>query len=149
MKRRTFIGAASALLAGAHALPAAAKDDETDIRRAVERVYEAYRSRDKASYRALLTDDYLLLEDGELLDVDGDLAYMAGPGSVYQRADNFEFRSVKVHGETAWAVYFLSSDITDEKGSRHRRYLESMVLRREGEDWRTALLHSTKIEKPA
>lgn len=148
MKRRSFIGAASALMAGAYVLPAAAKDAEADIRRAVERVYEAYRSQDKASYRALLTEDYLLLENGELLDVDGDLAYMAVPGSIYKRVDSFEFRSVKVQGNIAWAVYFLESDITDEKGSRHRRYLESMVLRRNGEGWRTALLHSTKIEKP-
>ena len=148
MKRRTFIGAASALMAGAYALPAASKDEESDIRRAVEGVYAAYRSKDKASYRALLTEDYLLLENGELLDVDGDLAYMAGPGSVYQRTDAFDFRSVKVQGETAWAVYFLTSDIADEKGSRHRKYLESMVLRRNGSGWRTALLHSTLVKNP-
>jgi len=74
---------------------------------------------------------------------------MAGPGSGYQRVDAFNFRSVKVQGEMAYAVYFLTSDIKDQQGARHREWLESMVLRRSGTMWRTALLHSTRVSKAA
>ena len=105
------------------------------------------RGLDKAKYRACLTDDYLLLENGELLDADGDLAVMASPGSGYQRTDAFDFRSVKMHGDVACAVYFLASDIKDKQGVRHREWLESMILRRSGTAWRTALLHSTRLTK--
>ncbi len=90
---------------------------------------------------------YLLLENGELMDADGDLAVMASPGSGYQRTDAFNFRSVKIQGAVAYAVYFLTSDIKDKQGTRHREWLESMILRRSGAGWRTALLHSTRVTK--
>lgn len=105
-------------------------------------------SLDKQKYRALLTDDYLLLENGELLDIEGDIALMPAPESGYKRIDSFDFRSVKVHGDTAYAVYFLKSEITDNKnGTRNREWLESAILRRAKRGWRMALLHSTRIAK--
>ena len=53
--------------------------------------------------------------------------------------------------DTAYVVYFLKSDVTDEKGARHRKWLESAILRRSGPGapWRMALLHSTRIAPPA
>jgi ketosteroid isomerase-like protein len=148
MNRRDFIGAAGSVMAGAYALPSASQDQAAAIRRAVEGYYAAYRGLDKAKYRACLTGDYVLLENGELLDADGDLAVMASPGSGYQRTDAFDFRSVKVQADVAYAVYFLTSDIKDQQGDRHREWLESMILRRSGAAWRTALLHSTRVTKP-
>jgi ketosteroid isomerase-like protein len=148
MNRRDFIGAAGSAMAGVYALPSALQDQAAAIQRAVEAYYAAYRGLDKAKYRACLTDDYVLLENGELLDADGDLAVMASPGSGYQRDDAFDFRSVKVQENVAYAVYFLTSDIKDQQGTRHREWLESMILRRSGTGWRTALLHSTRVTKP-
>lgn len=148
MNRRSFVGAAGSIVAGAYAQPSGSPEQAAAIKQAVEGYYAAYRGLDKAKYRACLTDDYVLLENGELLDAEGDLAVMASPGSGYQRTDAFDFRSVKVQGDVAYAVYFLTSDIKDQKGLRHREWLESMVLRRSGTRWQTALLHSTPVTKP-
>ena len=148
MKRRDFVVAAGSFMAAAYALPAPQPDDTAAIKQSVEAYYAAYRGLDKANYRACLTDDYLLLENGELLDIDGDLASMASAGSGYQRTDAFDFRMVKVQEGTAYAAYFLTSDIKDRQGPRHREWLESMILRRTGTGWRTALLHSTRLTKP-
>lgn len=135
-------------MAGAYVFPGAPSDDADAIKQAVERYYAAYRGLDKVKYRACLTDDYLLLENGEVLDADGDLAGMAAPGSGYQRTDAFAFKLVKVQDDVAYAVYFLTSDIRDQEGVRHREWLESMILRRSGTRWRTALLHSTRLARP-
>jgi ketosteroid isomerase-like protein len=148
MNRRDFVGAAAPLIAGAYALPGQQADETAAIRRAVESYYAAYRGLDKAKYRACLTDDYVLLENGELLDINGDLAMMGTAGSGYQRTDAFDFRSVSVQAGVAYTVYFLTSDIKDQQGPRHREWLESMILRRSGTGWRTALLHSTRLAKP-
>jgi ketosteroid isomerase-like protein len=148
MNRRRFVGLTALAIAGANTPADASQDEVGAIRRAVENYYAAYRGLDKAKYRACLTDDYLLFENGELLDAEGDLAVMAAPGSGYRRTDAFDFRTVKVQGDTAYAVYFLTSDIKDQQGPRHREWLESMVLRRTGREWRTALLHSTRVAKP-
>ena len=150
MKRREFIAGTGMLLGATCALSASAADDSAAVKQVVRDVYSVfYENRDKQKYRLLLTEDYLLLEKGEILDVEGDLALMPAPGSDYKRTDAFDFRSVKIHGDTAYAVYFLKSEITDKKnGTRNAEWLESAVLRREGKRWRMALLHSTRITKP-
>jgi hypothetical protein len=150
MRRRQFI-AGTGLLIAAASVPnvAVAADDESAVKQAVNDVYYIFYVRmDKQKYRSLLTEDYLLLENGELLDIEGDIALMPGPDDGYKRTDTFDFRSVKIQGDTAVAVYFLKSEITDKKnGTRNREWLESAVLRRVSKRWRMALLHSTRIVK--
>lgn len=148
MNRRDFFAVSGTLLAGAQAFPSASQDEAAAIRQAVETYYASYRGFDKAVYRACLTDDYVLLENGELMDIEADLAGMAAPGSGFERTDAFDFRLVKMQGDMAYAVYVLTSDIQDKQGSRHRVWLESMILRRSGSGWKTSLLHSTPMTKP-
>jgi ketosteroid isomerase-like protein len=147
MRRGEFIASAGVLFAAAYAPRAWSADDEAAVKQSVEGVYAAFSAFDKQKYRALLTEDYLLLENGELLDLEGDVAMMATADSGHRRVDAFDFRSVKVHGDTAYAVYFLKSEITDKKGARNLEWLESAILRRAGSGWRMALLHSTRIAK--
>jgi ketosteroid isomerase-like protein len=104
-----------------------------------------YRQRDERKYRALLTDDYLLLENGKIFDADGDVATMPKPGADYHRVDSFEFKKVRVSGDDAYVVYFLRSEITEKGASRNAAWLESVIARREKKRWRVALLHSTRF----
>ena len=148
MKRREFIAGTGVLIGAACAPSVSAADDAAAVKQAVNDCYSVfYVSLDKQKYRSLLTEDYLLLEHGELLDVEGDIALMPAPDSGYKRTDAFDFRSVKVHGDTAYAVYFLKSKITDKNGTHNGEWLESAILRRSGKGWRIALLHSTRIVK--
>lgn len=154
MNRSEFLAGTTALL-GSALIPSAARaaspDESENIKQIVrDDYYTFYVLQDRAKYRAMLADDYLLLENGEVLDIAGDLGLMPGPDEEYRRTDNFDFHQVRVHGDAAWAVYTLRSDITDKKrGTRHREFLESMVLRRMAGDWKVALLHSTPIVPPA
>lgn len=148
MERREFVAGAGVLLANGHLPHEGSADDAAAVRKTVADVYAAYSGFDQQKYRALLTGDYLLLEDGKLLDIDGDVAMMATPDSAHQRTDVFDFRFVKVQDDVAYAVYFLKSEIRDPKGTRNREWLESAILRRAGTGWRMALLHSTRITKP-
>lgn len=147
MKRRAFLAEGCALTAGTLAFGVPAVDDLPAVKHLIAEYYDTfYRTRDRQRYRALLTRDYLLLENGEIFDAAGDIASMPAPGSGYRRTDAFDFRSVKVHGDTAYAVYFLTSEITDHDGGpRQYRWLESAILRRAATAWRVALLHSTRI----
>jgi ketosteroid isomerase-like protein len=124
--------------------------DEAMVKQTVRDIYSVfYGDLDAEKYRSFLTDDYVLLENGELLDIEGDIALMPAPGDGYHRTDAFEFQLVNIHGDTAYAVYFLKSDIVDRKnGTRSREWLESAILRRSDKGWQMALLHSTRIAKP-
>lgn len=147
MNRRTFVAEGSALLGGAMAMRAAAPDDEAAVKRLVAEYYDVfYRGRDERRYRALLTADYLLLEKGQIMDAAGDIASMPAPSSSYRRTDAFDFRSVKVHGDLAYAVYFLTSSISEHADkAREVKWLESLIARRGASGWRVALLHSTRV----
>ena len=148
MKRREFLAGTGILIgAGTLALPAA---DETEALKqvVVDTFHTFFMKRDRDALLAMLTDDYLLLENRELLDREGFLALMPPDDIGYERTDKFDFRSVKVHGEVAYLVYFLKSKINDrQKGRRERRFLESAVMRRSGSKWKMALLHSTLLSQ--
>lgn len=103
--------------------PAFAANEELAVQEAIRENYATYSGFDEPRYRATTTDDFLLLEQGELIDREGDVAY---------------------------AVYVLKSDITDDaRGTRIREWLESAILRRDGTRWKMALLHSTRVTHPA
>ena len=127
-----------------------AGDDEEAVKQAVKNYYYLYFVKmDKNEYRSILTEDYLILENGELLNAEGDIALMPEPDSGYDRTDTFDFRYVKIEGDIAYTVYFLKAEIVDKaNGTIHKEWLESAILRRSGEDWLIALLHSTKIINP-
>ncbi len=149
MRLRKLDAVAAALLCIGHTAFAQPVEDVAAVQQAIKDNYAAYSGFDEQRYRATLTDDYLLLENGELIDRDGDVASMAKPGTDYRRSDTFDFRQVQVDGAIAYAIYFLTSDIYDDiKGSRHREWLESAVLKRSHGAWRMALLHSTRIATP-
>jgi ketosteroid isomerase-like protein len=150
MKRRAFVAFAAALVVSACAPNARSPDDAAAVQQAIKDDYAAYSGFDKRKYREKLADDYLLLENGELIDREGDIASMAQPGTGHRRTDEFDFRSIKIDGDFAYAVYFLKSDIHDDNmGTRHREWLESAILRRSEGTWRLTLLHSTRISIPA
>jgi ketosteroid isomerase-like protein len=142
--------AAACILAVAIQCPAArAADDAAAVQAAIQANYAAYSGFDEARYRATTTGDFLLLEQGELLDREGDFSLMPKPGSGHRRSDRFDFHTVKVEGNVAYAVYTLKSDIYDDKrGARSREWLESAILKREDGRWKMALLHSTRVSHP-
>jgi ketosteroid isomerase-like protein len=139
---------ASLVLAALLAAPALA-NDKAAVEAAIRESYAAYSSFDEARYRSTTTDDFLLLEHGELIDREGDVAMMARPGTGFRRADHFDFDAVRIAGDTAYAVYTLESEIHDDvRGTRDREWLESAILRREEGRWKMALLHSTRVSHP-
>jgi ketosteroid isomerase-like protein len=135
-------------LVAAAAVPSPQTDQAAAVRQAIETNYALYRGADIDKYVATLAPEYVLLEHGELLGVADDVKNMTSRPPGFRRSDAFDFRSVTIDGPLGYAVYFLTSQITNEKGRVERRWLESAILRRDGNRWLLALLHSTRIEKP-
>ena len=146
MNRRELVTGATLLLGLQAATVAAAPEDEAALKEAIKSYYSIfYKDRDKSRYRALLADDYRLLENGELLTVEEDIAFMPKPEDQYERTDGFDFQLAGVSGGAAYLVYFLSSEINDVRGHRSARFLESAVFQRSGATWLLSVLHSTRI----
>jgi ketosteroid isomerase-like protein len=149
MNRREFVGGAGAMLGAVLPPPATSTvADAEAVKRAIADNYALYRGTDFEKYRATLASDYVLLEHGELQGIADDEKNMTTRPPGFRRTDAFDFKSVTIEGTLAYAVYFLASEIADEKRQTQRRWLESAILRRSGDRWLLALLHSTRIEKP-
>lgn len=138
------------LLAALAVLPlttlAAHADDVAAARQTIVDYYAAWATHDLPRYRGLCTHDYLILDNGEMSNLEQDIAYLrAHPEAWRGRTDHFDFRKVIVKRDQAYAIYFLNSEIRNGKAIEHRRYLESAVLRRSAYGWQVFLLHSTKL----
>ena len=153
MNRNQFIKL-SAMLMGAAAAPGivhAATEDAAVLKQILADYYRFYFiDVDKEQYRALLTDDYLLLEHGSIHDIENDISFMPKPEDEYRRTDAFDFKTLNIDRDTAYLVYVLTSDIRTKKdGAMKRAWLESMIFRRSsGDRWQIALLHSTRMTNP-
>jgi len=151
VERRMFLSAAGLALIPA-AARAASPAQAAELKQRIIEWYRAFGNPrvDRTYYRSFMTDDYFLLENGELLDVAGDMAMLSSLPANHVRTDKFDFRHIWVDGDVAYLVYFLESEMNDSKsGPRSKRWLESAVLRRIDGQWRAAVLHSTRINPPA
>ncbi len=109
-----------------------------------------------SGYRAELLDsfytpDFLLLEQGEVWDMDFIKTYLEdrskNPNPV-TRTNRFEFIKTEVFGERAWVAYHNWATFTKEgTAPREVYWLESASAVRTSEGWRLELLHSTRVEK--
>jgi ketosteroid isomerase-like protein len=94
-----------------------------------------------------MADDYLFIADGDLADLEGDIKEFGARPANFRRTDVIDFKHVKVSGDTAYAVYYIDAHETGSTfESRDPRWLETMIWRRVGREWRCALIHSSRLD---
>lgn len=125
--------------------PANNAEDTAAVKQMLVDWYAAYSTTDEARYKEFMVEEYALLENGTIMGLEDDLKAMRERPPGYRRKDAFDFRSVRLHGDLAYATYFLESEMVDDAQIRQRKWLESAVLRRVDGRWRCALLHSTRV----
>ncbi len=90
------------------------------------------------------TTDYLLIEEGEVWNLEKEkLYYKSNAGRVVQRKDFFTFNKIRISGDMAYAVYFLKSEMTEKGLLTVKTWNESAVFKKQGGQWKIALIHST------
>ena len=62
------------------------------------------------------------------------------------RKDNFDFKHIRIEGNTAYAVYNLKSYITKKGKLTQKNWNESAVFRKLNGEWKIALIHSTPVK---
>ena len=151
MDRRAFMGltAAMATIPAAARAAVAPSADQAAIRNRVVDLYMAFSAGDVDRYRSFMADDYLLLENGEIIDPEGDIAFFMDRPEGYHRTDSFDFRHVGITGDMAYAIYFVTALASDpQTPPKSLRWLESIAFRKQAGEWRCVLIHSTVIAPP-
>ena len=92
------------------------------------------------------TTNYLLIEEGEVWDMQKESKYYkTNSHRKINRKDYFDIKHVRIYGNTAYAVYSLKSDISENGQLTIRNWKESAIFRKLNGRWLIELIHSTPV----
>lgn len=99
------------------------------------------------------TDDFLLLEHGELWTNDTIVNYQLRAATQqadnpYERINTFDFIRSEIQGDAIWIAYHNYATFKrDTAILGHGQWLESAVAIETEEGWRLQSLHSTRVQR--
>lgn len=92
------------------------------------------------------TENYLLVENGEIWDMKKESDYFIKNASrVLDRKNHFDIKYVRVYGNCAYAVYNLRSDIRENGNLKVKNWVETTIFRKVKGTWKIELIDSTPI----
>lgn len=112
--------------------------------RAIQEFFAATSAFDHNKLQLLMTDDFQLLEAGEIWDGDKLLSVIQPSNLV--RQNYFKLVTVKVQEDSAWVSYWNKAKFTSDGQSGIVFWLESAVLKRAKNGWKIQMLHSTHVD---
>jgi len=120
-------------------------NDSTTIARLLIADYATMDNMNIPEHLNNLTTDYLLIEHGEVWNIETELdsIYRKNANKTFKRTDFFTFKTVKISGDMAYAVWHLRSEFREGDNVRVRVWNESGAFRKEQGRWKIALIHST------
>lgn len=129
-----------------------AQTDEQQVQQLIQGSFDSIFSEyDTEKLSDFYTADFLLLEHGELWDMDFIKNYLnkarQNP-SPPTRTNRFEFIRTVIEGNRAWVAYHNYATISKNgQVIRELYWLESATAIMTAEGWRLDMLHSTRAEK--
>lgn len=113
---------------------------------AVKDMFAGFSAYDYDAVRALGTEDYHLLEVGEIWDMDKLVAAIKGAEGSIERRNYFALIEERRHGDTVWLSYWNRADLKADNGDEIAlKWLESAVVIKQDGKWVVEMLHSTRL----
>jgi ketosteroid isomerase-like protein len=110
------------------------------------RFFDGLSERNANMIKAHATTDFLLLEDGEVWNIDTLISKISAPRRNVKRENSFAFISTEERGNVAWVSYHNTAAFSSGDRQQTVRWLESAVLTRQEGKWKIAVLHSTRLK---
>ena len=112
---------------------------------AVRNLFAAMSAFDYVSMRSRVTDDFQLLEAGEVWDI-GTLIDAIKPGEgSYVRRNFFSPIRTENNDEVVWVSYWNRATFAVQDTMSEQVWLESVVLIKDRGEWKVQLMHSTPV----
>ncbi len=125
--------------------------DEIQIQNLIQNSFDELFSKfDSEQITSFYTEDFLLLEQGEVWDIEIITDYfeqaIQNPNAP-TRTNRFEFIQTKVEGNRAWTSYWNYATLKqDGEVIRELKWLESATAVKTDQGWKLDMLHSTRVE---
>jgi len=111
----------------------------------VQSLFAAMSAFDDFKMKAVVTEDFQLLEAGEVWDIDMLIMAIKPNGALYKRRNYFSIINVVTKTDVVWISYWNKATFSMQNKNREASWLESAVLVKEKDNWKIQLLHSTKV----
>jgi hypothetical protein len=116
------------------------------INESIVKFFDGLSAVDAGKLKEFATADFVLLEDGEVWNMDTLVSKIIGQRhSAIIRTNKFRFLKTEQIQNAAWVSYYNTAEFSMNETKRIVRWLESAVLRKEKGTWKIQLLHSTRL----
>lgn len=121
--------------------------DQLAVQQTVEQLFEALSNRNEGKLRTNCTKDVRFYEYGKVWTLDTLItkAITKNTAIDFKRVNTINFINTTIIENIAWATYHLQSEITNGQ-QRIVKWLETVILVKEGKRWKIKVLHSTSIQ---
>lgn len=122
-------------------------DEKEKVNQVLTRFFDGISALDIKLMKQYVTNDFLLLEAGDVWNMDTVAVYLnqSKTGS-FSRTNHLNFIRTEITGNTAWVAYNNAADMNINGQKRNVQWLESAVLVKDGKEWKIQLLHSTPLK---
>jgi ketosteroid isomerase-like protein len=119
------------------------------VNQAIIRFFDGIAASDLAMIRACVTENFVILENGEVWNMDTFAAKINELKALSPtRVNQLDFILTEINDSTALVVYNNAADMTIKGHPLSMRWMESAFLLKEGEEWKIRMLHSTRLNLP-
>ena len=121
--------------------------EKADVQQVITRFFDALSVAHIPQMKAEVSDDFILLENGEIWTIDTLANKISRPKPEgYLRQNSFDFITTKIDKNRAYVYYKNKAEISSKTRNATIKWLESAILRKEKGRWRMEFMHSTPMK---
>jgi hypothetical protein len=121
--------------------------EKAEVQQVITRFFDALSVTNIPLMKAEVSDDFMLLENGEIWTIDTLANKISRPKPEgYLRQNSFDFLSTKIDRNRAYVYYKNKAEISSKTRNATIKWLESAILRKEKGRWRMEFMHSTPMK---
>ena len=121
--------------------------EKAEVQQVITRFFDALSIANIPQMKAEVSDDFILLENGEIWTIDTLANKISRPKPEgYLRQNSFDFITTKIDKNRAFVYYKNKAEISSKTRNATVKWLESAILRKEKGRWRMELMHSTPMK---
>jgi hypothetical protein len=121
--------------------------EKAEVQQVITRFFDALSVANIPLMKAEVSDDFMLLENGEIWTIDTLANKISRPKPEgYLRQNSFDFLSTKIDKNRAYVFYKNKAEISSKTRNATIKWLESAILRKEKGRWRMEFMHSTPMK---
>ena len=121
--------------------------EKAEVQQVITRFFDALSVTNIPLMKAEVSDDFMLLENGEIWTIDTLANKISRPKPEgYLRQNSFDFLSTKIDRNHAYVYYKNKAEISSKTRNATIKWLESAILRKEKGRWRMEFMHSTPMK---